>query len=69
MPKIKIKITPGPGTFKPYGFYILLPIIILWLDFKIFPSYYPGPGTLFISYFNLFSLPKLYPLFVVTNFL
>lgn len=35
---INLKITPGPGTFKPFGSLILPDIFILCLDFNKFPS-------------------------------
>lgn len=63
------KITPGPGTFKPSGSCSLPAIFTDCLVRRGFPSYEPGPGTLPASYFNLFSRPKLYPLFVVIRLL
>lgn len=50
--RINYILTPGPGTFKPFGSFNLEYILILCLDLSIFPSYDPGPGTLLKSYLN-----------------
>jgi len=54
MTKLLKYFTPGPGTFKPFGSFNLLAILILFLESKSLPSYEPGPGTLLKSYLSLF---------------
>jgi len=51
-------ITPGPGTFKPYTSFNRYAIFIDFLDFIIYLSYDPGPGTLPKSYLSFGDLPS-----------